>query len=83
MRRELFFDHALLPSGWARDVRIAVDDGIIVAVAEGGPRDGADRVAGIAVPGFPICIAMRSSAAWPGLPSAAVRPPTASGPGAR
>ena len=53
MRRELFFDHALLPSGWARDVRIAVDDGTIVAVVEGGPRAGADRVAGIAVPGLP------------------------------
>jgi formimidoylglutamate deiminase len=53
LRRELFFDHALLPSGWARDVRIAVDNGTIVAVAEGGPRGGAARVAGIAVPGLP------------------------------
>ena len=32
MRRELFFDHALLPSGWARDVRITVADGTIAAV---------------------------------------------------
>ncbi|HEY6994862.1 MAG TPA: formimidoylglutamate deiminase [Xanthobacteraceae bacterium] len=53
MRRELFFEHALLPSGWARDVRISVADGSIVAVAEGAPRAGADRVAGIAVPGVP------------------------------
>jgi formiminoglutamate deiminase len=53
LRRELFFDHALLPSGWARDVRISVADGSIVAVAEGAPRAGADRVAGIAVPGVP------------------------------
>jgi formiminoglutamate deiminase len=53
LRRELFFEHALLPSGWARDVRISVADGSIVAVAEGAPRAGADRVAGIAVPGVP------------------------------
>jgi formimidoylglutamate deiminase len=53
LRRELFFDHALLPSGWARDVRISVADGSIVAVAAGAPRAGTDRVAGIAVPGVP------------------------------
>jgi formiminoglutamate deiminase len=53
LRRELFFDHALLPSGWARDVRVSVADGGIVAVAAGGSRTGADRVPGIAVPGIP------------------------------
>ena len=53
MRRELFFDHALLPAGWARDVVIAVADGMIVAVEQGAARDGADHVAGIAVPGVP------------------------------
>ena len=53
LRRELFFDHALLPSGWARDVRITVADGTIVAVAQGAPRAGADHVPGIAVPGLP------------------------------
>jgi formiminoglutamate deiminase len=53
MRRELFFDHALLPSGWARDVRIAVTDGTIVSVAASTRRDGAERVSGIAVPGLP------------------------------
>ena len=35
MRRELFFDHALLPTGWARDVRIEVADGTIASVAGG------------------------------------------------
>jgi len=30
-----FFDHALLPAGWARDVRIDVADGTIVAVQAG------------------------------------------------
>jgi formimidoylglutamate deiminase len=53
LRRELFFDHALLPSGWARDVRISVADGSIVAVAAGASRAVADRIAGIAVPGVP------------------------------
>jgi formimidoylglutamate deiminase len=53
VRRELFFDHALLPSGWARDVRVSVADGNIVAVAEDAPPAGADRIGGIAVPGVP------------------------------
>src|SRR4029078_875202 len=53
LRRELFFDHALLPSGWARDVRITVADGTIAAVPEGALQSGADRVSGIAVPGLP------------------------------
>jgi formiminoglutamate deiminase len=51
--RDLFFDHALLPSGWARDVRIALADGSIVSLASGAAQDGAERIAGIAVPGLP------------------------------
>jgi formiminoglutamate deiminase len=53
MRRELFFDHALLPAGWAHDVRIVVVDGTIASVADRAARDGAEHVAGIAVPGLP------------------------------
>ncbi len=53
LRRELFFDHALLPSGWARDVRIGVEDGAIVSVAHGAAGDGAEHIGGIAVPGLP------------------------------
>src|ERR1700687_1930136 len=53
LRRGLFFDHALLPSSWARDVRISVADGAVVAIAEGATRDGAEHVPGIAVPGVP------------------------------
>jgi formiminoglutamate deiminase len=52
-RRELLFDHALLPSGWTRDVRIAVADGTIAAVSAGATRDGAEHIPGIAVPGVP------------------------------
>src|SRR6266540_2273522 len=51
--RQLFFDHALLPGGWARDVRVGVADGVIMSVAVGAKRAGAQRMAGIAVPGLP------------------------------
>jgi len=53
LRYELFFDHALLPSGWARDVRIGVADGTILSIAEDATREGAKRIAGIAIPGLP------------------------------
>jgi formimidoylglutamate deiminase len=49
----LFFDHALTPTGWARDVRMAVADGAIVSVDVDAARDGAVRIPGIAVPGLP------------------------------
>ena len=53
MQYELFFDHALLPSGWARDVRISVADGTILSIAAGATREGAEHIAGIAIPGLP------------------------------
>jgi formimidoylglutamate deiminase len=53
LRYEFFFDHALLPSGWARNVRISVADGTILSIAEGAAREGAERIAGIAIPGLP------------------------------
>ncbi|NWG25205.1 MAG: formimidoylglutamate deiminase [Pseudorhodoplanes sp.] len=48
-----FFDHALLPGGWARDVRIEVADGAISAVTPDTEPAGAERIAGIALPGLP------------------------------
>jgi formiminoglutamate deiminase len=51
--RELFFDHALLPSGWACDVRVSVGDGSVLAVAADARADGAERIPGIAIPGAP------------------------------
>jgi formiminoglutamate deiminase len=51
--RELFFDHALLPSGWRRAARIAVADGTIAGVAHDASRVGAEHIPGIAVPGLP------------------------------
>jgi formimidoylglutamate deiminase len=53
MRRELFFDHALTPDGWACDVRIVVADGSIESLTHGAERAGAEHIAGIAVPGLP------------------------------
>jgi formiminoglutamate deiminase len=51
--KAFFFEHALLPAGWAHDVRIEVNDGTIVAVQPGAPADGAERIVGIALPGLP------------------------------
>jgi formiminoglutamate deiminase len=51
--KSCLFDHALLPSGFARDVRIDVNDGAITAVTPEAPRDGAQHIAGIAIPGLP------------------------------
>jgi formimidoylglutamate deiminase len=51
--RELVFDHALLPSGWARDVRIGVADGVATTVTPGATRVGAEHIPGIAIPGVP------------------------------
>ncbi len=49
----LFFDHALLPLGWARDVRVVVANGVITSVDEDAAQHGAERIAGVAVPGLP------------------------------
>jgi formimidoylglutamate deiminase len=51
--RTLFFEHALLPDGWARHVRIAVDGGVIRSVTAEAEAGDAERRTGIAVPGLP------------------------------
>jgi formimidoylglutamate deiminase len=48
----LIFDHALLPEGWAADVRVEVADGVTTRVTPAAPREGAEHVAGIAIPGM-------------------------------
>ncbi len=51
---ELFADLAMLPSGWARDVRINVDTaGTIDSVTVGADAAGAERLGGIVLPGMP------------------------------
>jgi len=52
-RTTYVFDHALLPSGWARNVHVDVADGTITAVTPNAPRDDVHRIAGIAIPGLP------------------------------
>ncbi len=51
---DLYFDAALLPTGWARDVRVRVDAGgwITHVVSETTPQGG-HHVPGVAVPGVP------------------------------
>jgi len=50
---ELFYDLALLPEGWAADVRVAVDDAGVITTVEtaAAPSTGVERAA-IAVPGM-------------------------------
>jgi formiminoglutamate deiminase len=50
--REIFFEHALLPTGWARNVRLGLADGRIGTVTAGAAPDGAEAH-GIALPGLP------------------------------
>ncbi|MDE1150679.1 MAG: formimidoylglutamate deiminase [Azospirillaceae bacterium] len=51
----LFADHALLPAGWARNVRFTLGaDGLIQAVTvDSQPAPGDERLAGTVVPGMP------------------------------
>lgn len=52
--KTLHFAHALLPDGWAADVRIAVDDeGWIASVERDAAAHGCETHAGVAVPGLP------------------------------
>jgi len=69
--KSYFFDHALLPSCWAADVRVDVASGAITTVTPNAPRDDAQRIAGLVVPACRTCIATPSSAAWRGSASGA------------
>lgn len=51
--KSLFFDHAFLRNGWARNVRVVISDGMIVEVVADAARDGSAHVKGIALPGLP------------------------------
>ena len=51
--RNFHFSTALLPEGWADDVVIACEDGIIVDMSVGAPAPPfTDRLAGVAIPGI-------------------------------
>jgi formimidoylglutamate deiminase len=49
----LFADSALLPAGWARDVRLEITPAGDLATSALGASDGAERVAGTVLPGMP------------------------------
>ena len=48
----LFFEQALLPQGWARDVRLLIDRGRIVTVASGATAHHGDERHRIGLPGL-------------------------------
>ena len=51
---DLHLDQALLPDGWARDVRVGISaEGDFGKIIPGGDREGTRRVAGAVVPGIP------------------------------
>jgi len=52
---DIFVTQALLPTGWASDVLLTVDEGGVFTrvVPEAGPVAAADRLEGVAVPGVP------------------------------
>jgi formimidoylglutamate deiminase len=49
----LFAERALLPTGWASDVRLTLDDGGLAAVEPGAEPGDAERLAGPVLPGMP------------------------------
>jgi formiminoglutamate deiminase len=51
--RRLILDHALLPDGWARNVGLDIEDGVIAAVQSDASPEGREHIAGIALPGLP------------------------------
>jgi formimidoylglutamate deiminase len=53
MRTDFFFDAALLPAGWARDVAVAVRDGVITRVETGAVPAVRPQEVTIALPGLP------------------------------
>ena len=49
-----FAERALLPDGWANDVRLEVNaDGVLIHIQAGSHADGAERLAGPLLPGMP------------------------------
>jgi formimidoylglutamate deiminase len=51
--RKLMLDHALLPSGWAQNVGIDIENGTIAAVHLAADQGDRERLTGIALPGLP------------------------------
>ena len=73
----LFAESALLPDGWARDVRLTIDDatGDLAAVEAGADPSGAERLDGPVLPGMPNLHSHAFQRAMAGLAEAAERDP--------
>ena len=70
----LFAEHALLPSGWARDVLLQWDaSGQLLTVASGSTQGGAPRAPGPLLPGMPNLHSHAFQRAFAGLANAARR----------
>lgn len=50
--RKFFFDHALLPKGWAKNIGLDIEGGSLAAVVPNAQGQGRERIAGIAIPGL-------------------------------
>lgn len=71
----LFAERALLPEGWARNVRIEIAaDGLIARVAPDASADGAERLNGPALPGMPNLHSHAFQRAMAGLAEVAGNP---------
>lgn len=71
----LFAERALLPKGWARNVRIEIAaDGLITRVAPDASADGAERLNGPALPGMPNLHSHAFQRAMAGLAEVAGNP---------
>lgn len=70
-----FAERALLPSGWANDVRLEVDAaGVLTHVQAGSPADGAERLGGPLLPGMPNLHSHAFQRAMAGLAEVAGNP---------
>jgi len=71
----LFAESALLPSGWARNVRLEIDaDGLFTAITPDASADGAERVAGPLLAGMPNLHSHAFQRAMAGLAEVAGNP---------
>ena len=50
---QIHFSSALLPHGWAANVRVTIEDGVIRAAMANASVDGTEAIRGYAVPGMP------------------------------
>ena len=79
----LFFDRALTPDGWRRDVRVAIDGGAIRSVSPNSAPEAGDERHAIGLPGMPNLHSHAFQRGMAGLAEIRGPRPTPSGPGGR